>query len=773
MLLKKYWGGSLALLLLGSILIYSFLPKPPLLEDIDFSKAFYDRQGKLLRLTISLDEKYRIRTPLGEISPQMVQATLLHEDQYFFRHPGVNPFSLARAFYQTYIQRSRRVGASTITMQLARIRFGIDSRTLWGKTKQIFHAIQLERHYEKEEILEAYLNLAPYGGNIEGVGAASLVYYRRPADELTLAQTLSLAIVPQSPRRRNPLNRSGSFELTQARQRLFESWVAEYPEDESKRAWMNLPLQIHGPRQLPFQAPHFLENVMVRAQGSVSTTLDLELQNILESVISGYVERHNPKGIRNASAILVDVNDMSVRAHIGSVNYFDPDIDGAVDGTRGKRSPGSTLKPFIYALAMDQGIIHPLSLLKDAPSKFADYRPENFDGKFRGPLHARDALVMSRNIPALYLASRLKRPDLYEFLQKAQIAKMKSREHYGLALVLGGGEITMQELVRLYSALGNRGRLQNLRFLKSDPQSEGNTLFGAEAAYLTLEMLKNNPIATRHGYVGQNLDRLPIYWKTGTSNGFKDAWAVGLFGHYVLAVWLGNFDGEPNPYFVGGTLAAPLLFDAVDAVVGVEPMDNFLETRRPSLNIAQVEICSETGDLANELCPRIEWGMFIPGKSPIKKSNIYRKVAIDRKTGLRACQLNSATIDYEVYEFWPSDLLKLFRKAGIPRRMPPSYMEGCGSRTVSPHHIKPKITSPRAGVEYAITLGRPDLRLPLTVTTDSEVKAVYWFSNEAYLGKSDAREPLQWNLEPGVFTMRVVDDAGQSDSRTIRVSVVQ
>ncbi len=770
---NKYWMSSCAVLFLALALFYLFLPKLPLLNGIGFSKTFYDRNGQLMRVTLSPDEKYRIRIPLGEMSPQMVEATLLHEDRYFFDHPGVNPFSLARAFYQTYILRGRRVGASTITMQLARIRFGITSRTLWGKAEQIFRALQLERHYEKEEILEAYLNLAPYGGNIEGVGAASLIYYRRPADELTLPQTLSLAIVPQSPKKRNPLNRLGNNDLVQARKSLFESWVEEYPEDESKRPWLDLPLQVHTPRQLPFEAPHFVETVMAQPQGSVVTTLDLKMQKVLESVLSGYVERHSPNAIYNASAMLVDINDMSVHAYMGSVNYFDADIDGAVDGIRGKRSPGSTLKPFIYALAMDQGIIHPKSLLKDAPSKFADYRPENFDGKFRGPLHARDALVMSRNIPALYLASRLKRPNLYEFLQTAGIKKMKSREHYGLALVLGGGEVTMQELTRLYSALGNRGRLQPLRFLKNQHQEEGEGLFSPEAAYLTLAMLKDNPIATRHGYVGQNLNRLPVYWKTGTSNGFKDAWAAGLFGHYALVVWLGNFDGTPNPHLVGGTLAAPLLFDMVDAVVGVEPMNDFLDMRQDALNIAQVEMCSETGDLADELCPRVEWGMFIPGKSPIKKSNIYRKVAIDRESGLRSCRYDIATADYEVYEFWPSDLLKLFRKAGIPRRTPPPYMAGCEPRPVSGHHVKPKITSPRAGVEYAITLGRPDLRLPLTVTTDSEVKSVYWFSNETYLGKSDGRQPLQWEPKPGVFTLRAVDDSGSSDSRTIRVSVVQ
>lgn len=753
--------------------VFYFLPKPELMEGVGFSNAYYDRNGKLLRLTLAPDDIYRIHSSLGDISPKLVKATLLQEDRYFFEHPGVNPFSLVRAFYETYIKQERRVGGSTLTMQLARMRFKIDSRTIWGKLVQIFRAIQLERHYEKEEILEAYLNLAPYGGNIEGVGAASLIYYHRPAYELSLPETLALSIVPQNPSKRNPLRGRHNLELVKARFRLFEAWVKDFPEDENQRALLKLPLQVFSPSKLPFYAPHYLENIPGQLVNRIETQLDIKIQARLEAVLKGYVERRSALGIRNASALLVDYRDMSVRGLVGSANYFDASIDGAVDGTRGKRSPGSTLKPFIYGLAMEQGIIHPKSLLKDAPSRFADYRPENFDGKFRGPLPAREALVMSRNIPALYLASRLQSPDLYSFLKTGGVRKMKSREHYGLALVLGGGEVTMQELVGLYAMLANQGEFKPLKFIKDGSPALGKSLLSPEAAYLTLSMLRDNPIATRHNFIGQNVQRLPVYWKTGTSNGFKDAWAVGLFGHYVLAVWLGNFDGTPNPEFIGGSLAAPLFFDIVDAIQEAGPLIDEIQNSKSRLNIAKVELCSDTGDLANGLCPRTEWGDFIPGKSPIRNSRIFRKVAIDPETGLRACSSDPGKVEYEVYEFWPSDLLSVFKKAGIPRRTPPPFLESCKRDNQSAHHLKPRITSPRAGVEYAITLGRPDLTLPLTVTTDSEVKSVFWFANDLFLGKNDGSETLEWNPQPGVFTLRAVDDSGASDSRTIRVGVVQ
>ncbi|QPJ63577.1 MAG: penicillin-binding protein 1C [Candidatus Nitronauta litoralis] len=761
------------LLFLALGTVYFFLPKPNLMDGVGYSSTYYDRHGKLLRLTLAPDEIYRVRLSLGDIAPGLIEATLLQEDRYFFEHPGVNPFSLMRAFYETYIKRNRRVGGSTLTMQLARMRFKIDSYTIPGKLVQIFRALQLERHYEKEEILEAYLNLAPYGGNIEGVGAASLIYYHRPAYELSLAETLALSIVPQNPSKRNPLKGSGNTELVKARSRLFDAWIKKHPEDKGQHALLELPLQVYSPSRLPFYSPHFLENILSPSLGRVETQLDSKLQVRLEAVLKGYVERRRPLGVRNASAIMVDFRDMSVRALVGSANYFDASIDGAVDGTRGKRSPGSTLKPFIYGLALEQGIIHPKTLLKDAPSRFADYRPENFDGRFRGPLHARDALVMSRNIPALYLASRLQRPDLYSFLKTAGVRKMETREHYGLALVLGGGEVTMQELVRLYAMLANQGELKPLRFLKNAPTASGKSLLSPEAAYLTLAMLRDNPIATRHSFIGQNVKRLPVYWKTGTSNGFKDAWAVGLFGHYALAVWLGNFDGTPNPEFIGGSLAAPLFFDIVDAVQETEHLVDEIQSRKKFLNISKVELCSETGDLADELCPRTEWGDFIPGKSPIRNSGIFRKVAIDPDSGYRACTSDPTKVEYEVYEFWPSDLLSVFKKAGISRRTPPPFLVSCERDRQSAQHLKPRITSPRAGVEYAITLGRPDLSLPLMVTTDSEVRSVYWFANEEFLGRNDGTEPLEWNPQPGEFTLRAVDDSGASDSRTIKIGVVQ
>jgi penicillin-binding protein 1C len=252
-----------------------------------------------------------------------------------------------------------------------------------------------------------------------------------------------------------------------------------------------------------------------------------------------------------------------VRAHVGSAGYFDQTRAGHVDQARAVRSPGSTLKPFIYALALDQGVLHPATVLRDVPTAFGPYTPENFDGRFLGPVTAQEALVRSRNIPAVTVAAQLTQPSFYEFLKRAGVSHMASENHYGLALVLGGGETSMEELARMYAMLGNDGRLRSLRWRRDDAEELGAELLSPEASFITRDMLRQHP---RPGYEfgAQTDDRTPIAWKTGTSWGFHDAWTAGLVGPYVIVVWMGNFDGSPNPALVGVEAAAPLFFELAD-----------------------------------------------------------------------------------------------------------------------------------------------------------------------------------------------------------------
>src|SRR6266446_4984418 len=411
--------------------VWLALPKPPLLDGIAFSQCVRDRNGKLLRVTLSADQKFRIWTPLERISPNLIDATLRYEDKYYARHPGVNPIALARGAADLLRFHRATTGGSTITMQLARLRFHLHTRTISGKLQQIMRALELERHYSKNQILEAYLNLAPYGRNLEGIGAASEIYFDKPATKLSRPEAISLSVIPQSPSRRALHTDHDNHSVNLAQSGWYHRAGIDTDAEFSMRDFR--------PRmqtERKFIAPHFVQEVLETSHGrdQIITTLDLEKQQAIERRVTDYVANNRNRGIENAAVLLVDTRTMDVVAQIGSADFYKADINGQVNGTRSPRSPGSTLKPFVYALAQEQGLIHPLSILADAPRSFGEYNPENFDREFLGPIRATDALARSRNIPAVALAARLSHPTLYEFLRIAEVRLPHPEEFYGLAL---------------------------------------------------------------------------------------------------------------------------------------------------------------------------------------------------------------------------------------------------------------------------------------------------------------------------------------------------
>ncbi|MEK6698369.1 MAG: penicillin-binding protein 1C [Nitrospirota bacterium] len=764
-----------------SVIILLRLVSPSLKSDVSFSQAIYDRNGKLLRLTLSRDEKYRLWLPLKAISPVLVNATLLHEDKWFRFHPGVSPPSLFRAVWHTYIKKDRKIGGSTITMQLARIRYDINSRTISGKTKQILAALRLELLYSKNEILEAYLNLVPYGLNIEGAGAASLIYFHKNADKLTLADALTLSVIPQSPARRMGSRREDGIaanpNLEQARKILFAKWVAKNPNDMDQKSLIELPVLLKNPLDLPFLAPHFV-NEALRIEpfdSLLHTTLDRSLQKLIERHSSAYIASKRQVGIRNVAVLLADHRTMEVKALLGSVDFFNAAIEGQVNGTRAKRSPGSALKPFIYGLGIDQGIIHPLTMLKDAPMSFGSYNPENFDNDFVGPIKARDALVKSRNVPAVEIVSKLTAPGLHGFLLKAGITRMREEAFYGMSLALGSAEVSMEELVQLYAMLPNDGMLKPLRYLKTRSKEEGLRLLSREASFLVLDMLAANPHPSQGFRSDWVRDSLPVSWKTGTSFGFRDAWSVGIVGPYALAVWIGNFDGQGNPAFIGREAAAPLFFEIIDSLKSQDPEVRLYQGKGPAdLNIRKTEVCALSGRIPGPACDHRAATWFIPGRSPIETCEIHRRISVRTRTGLRACVEGAPGTRSAVYEFWSSDMLAIFRQAGIPRRAPPPYEPGCRLEDTASKGAGPRITSPQQGVTYSLRARSLDReRIPLTAVTDADTRTVYWFVNERFLGTSASGKPFLWRPTSGRFIIRAVDDQGRSDAREIKAVTVE
>jgi penicillin-binding protein 1C len=761
------------------------LPKPPLMNDVSFSRRVFDRNGHQLRMTLSRDEKYRVFTPLDRISPQFVEATLLHEDRFFGEHPGVNPIAVMRAAW--YFSRGeKRGGASTITMQLARLSAHMQTRTVRGKLAQMLCALELERHYSKAQLLEAYLNLAPYGRNIEGVGAASEIYFGKEPAQLTLHEAIALSLIPQSPSRRALRARGHANAQVAARNRLYDRLTKG--DDAIDKAFIARAEAKHE-----MLAPHFTTEILARTTDrEIRSTLDLDLQRLIERRIASYVAANHARGIHNAAAMLVDSRTMEVLAQVGSVDFANASIDGQVDGTRSARSPGSTLKPFVYALALDQGLIHPLTMLLDAPRSFGAFDPENFDREFVGPIKATDALARSRNIPAVTLASELRGPTLYGFLKSAGVNLPRAEKFYGLALPLGGAEVTMEDLVRMYAVLANGGRLQPLRRVCSRfavrsageddtrspaeprprlPQGGGyRQLISPEAAFLTLEMLGQIP---RPG-MSATAESDPIFWKTGTSQGFHDAWSVAVFDHYVLAVWVGNFDGKSNPAFVGRSCAAPLLFQVVDAMRATGRARARRHDPPPNANLRRVEFCAVSGELPTAACTHRVTGWFVPGVSPISQCEIHREILIDDATGLRVNgDDGSRKLHREVYEFWPSDLLTLFAQAGLPRRTPPPFLPGNSVEALSRRGHAPHIVSPKSNVVYSLGDAASGRALSLQAETEPDVAKIYWFADRAFLGTSDRGAPLSWQPKPGNYKVIALDDHGRSDSCAVTFALAE
>lgn len=775
----RFFTNILVFLVICFFVVFALrqIPHPHLSNGLFFSTIYYDKNNQMLRFKLSKDDYYRVWISLDEISSYAKDGVLLYEDKWFYYHAGFNPFSLIRGAYVSYIKKGSMQGGSTITMQLARMKYKLNTRTIKGKLIQIAKALELELFYSKDEILEAYFNYAPYGRNIEGIESASLIYFNKHAKDLSLPEALTLAVLPQSPSFRIDKQEGVLGDnLVKARNNLFKQYEVLYDVDDFTKSLFKLKFSLRQPERLPFIAPHYISQIENESflKGVVSqniyTTLDVDIQKLVELQVKSFIDSNKNKGIKNAAVLVVDSSDMSVVAHMGSSDFFNYEIEGQINGVVAKRSPGSTLKPFIYALAIEQGIIHPLSILKDVPTSFSSYAPENFDHKFIGPLSATSSLVKSRNIPAVYLSSKIKNPNFYHFLKQSKVSKMESEGHYGLALALGGGEVSMMEVAKLYGILANKGKLQNIRNIKDDELIVESQSLSEDSVFITLEMLKENP---RIDGVDSSKNKLPIYWKTGTSWGFKDAWSSGIVGKYIVVVWLGNFDNRGNAAFIGANSAAPLFFNIVNSFESVLELHD-INSEIPE-RIKKVEVCLSSGNLATIWCKRKAKTWFIPGISPIKVDNIYRPVIMNNKTRQPACLNTMSKNTYlEVFEYWPSDIYDLFEKAGLPKRKPPdmSHCDGIKSDFIG---IAPLITSPLRNTIYTIRATTKEKnKIILSATTDASVKTLYWFIDDEYIGNSDPFSPLEYTpVKSGKFTLSVVDDHARADRQTISILITE
>lgn len=736
---RLIFGSGIIVLLLG--ILWLTIPRCELYrEDLTWSPVLRDRDGAVLHLGLAKDDRYRIRVPLNEISPTMRRATLAYEDEHYFSHPGVNPLSLLRAAAGRF-QSVSRGGGSTISMQYARLRFQLKTRTFSGKLQQILCAIQLEKYYTKKQILEAYFNTIPYGGNVEGVSAASLRWCGKEAHELELAESVALVMVPQRPAARQP--RAGSEaspDTLAARNRLLgklghtDKMLAEY-------RWEQIPL----PREMPHLARR------MRGAGSEST-IDRNLQTVVEKTVHDYLLRVEEKGVGNAAVMIVDAQTREVRAYVGSGGFFNDKIEGQIDGLRTKRSPGSLYKPFIYGLGIEQGLLHPNTLLADAPMRFHDYNPENNERDFLGPVKAKEALYRSRNLPALKLMQRLDGKGLYGYLKDSGLHFDHAAGHYGLALGLGAAPATAEEMAILYAALADDGQPRPLVFergAKAVP-SKIHAVLSEDTRWMVRHMMADT--SQREPF-----SEPTISFKTGTSQGYRDAWAIGISGRSVIVVWIGNFNATPNPAFKGLTMAAPLMQGLFDRANLAEPLP------AAPASLKQVQLCAASGMIPTDHCKHRSSGYFLSGVSPIVPCDLHRLIWVDQLTGLRVTPRDGEpNIKAQVFEFWSPEFLELFRLAGLPRRAIPTSAE-----VISHSNEAPQILSPLGGHLYQIGSGSSGLICKAKAAAG--VNRLFWFGNGVFLGSTGVSEAFVWNDADGPSEIYVMDDRGMSARTQVQV----
>lgn len=761
----------LTLAALGALLTLDRLFPPALPSASDtFARVVADRRGEPLRAFPDAKGVWRYPTRIGEVSPRYLQALLSYEDRWFYHHPGVNPFSLLRAAVQNTLSGQIISGGSTLTMQVARL-LHPHGRDIPGKLYQILRALQLEWRLGKDEILELYLNLAPFGGALEGVQAAAHSYLGKSAADLTHAEAALLAVLPQAPTRLRPDLHPEAAQRARDKvlERLakFEVWDPQQVADARLET-----VYAHRPKT-PLSAP-LLARRLLREQDAplIRTTIDGPLQAALEDWLRGRI-RELPEGV-SAAVLAVENQGAAVRAYLGSADFLNAQRFGHVDMITARRSPGSTLKPFLYGMALDAGLIHSQSLLADTPRRHSDYRPGNFSGGFNGPVSAAEALQRSLNIPAVNLLERYGPGQFHSRLAGAGLnLAIPGDGEPNLAAILGGAGASLEELVAAYLAFSHQGQAMSLR-LTEGAAAEPRFLLSPGAVWIIRRILADIP--GPHEIRRNNRIRPPgLAWKSGTSYGFRDAWAIGVGERYTIGVWVGRPDGAPVQGQHGRATAAPILFSVAD----------YLGEDRPALpepppSVTQEAICWPLGTAESAQtpaqCHRRHTAWILDGNRPPTWTNdedrhwqdLALEIQTAADTGLRVTPNCAAgPRESRSIALWPQRLEPWAPKNQRRESQIPALDPRCAPDTAASLANAPRIIGIRPQSTYA-AIG--DEAPSLTLQAAGGTGRLHWYidGEHRYSLAPGASVPHPLN-HTGPVQILVVDDAGLSDHLEIRV----
>ncbi len=619
-------------------ILFLKFPKLEILEECQENQSvrIYDRNGILLYETLSDDSAKTVWNSTNSIPPLVEGAVIASEDKRFFKHCGIDPFALLRAFWIDIKSFSIKQGGSTITQQTAKLMIKRKGRNIFLKLYEFFYALKLESQFNKKEILSIYLNKAPYGKNIVGIRKAAEVYFNSPLENLTPAQIAYLSAIPKAPSYYDPVK---NFSFTKRKQEKILERMKEqgYISDDEYKKAVEERITIEN-NLTPFKAPHFVERVKEdikeRKEKSFLTTIDESLMREISYIIDTKRQLLEKIGAKNVAVIVIENKSGEVLAWEGSGNYFSNEEGGKIDGIITPRQPGSALKPFLYALAFERGFL-PSSVLPDIPSTFptskegAYYSPRNYDNKFRGPLSARKALAGSINVPAIYLISKIGVENFLNTLRNGGITTLdKSPDFYGVGIALGNGEVKLCELTNLYATLSRGGAYREISKFLGERSSQEKRVFSEEASFLVTDILSDN--RAREFSFGRNnwLEfTFKVAAKTGTSEGYHDNFAFGYNKDITVGVWVGNFDRKPLKYSSGVSGAGPIFhqvfIETIRHLRGVEPQP-FEEILTKPSTLEKIEVCSISGLSASENCLSKNED-YVYKEKELKKCNWHRK----------------------------------------------------------------------------------------------------------------------------------------------------
>ncbi|MDR1780843.1 MAG: penicillin-binding protein 1C [Tannerella sp.] len=747
------------------VLVWYVFCLPRRLFDVPYATAVTDRDGVLLGARIADDGQWRF-PPRDTVPPKFAACLIEFEDRYFRYHPGVNLVAMARALWQNVSQRRIVSGGSTITMQTIRLSRG-KKRTVGEKISESLLATRLEWRYSKDRILALYASHAPFGGNVVGIDAAAWRYFGHSADDLSWAEAATLAVLPNAPSMIHfSKNRDA---LLQKRNRLIETLYRRKIIDATDYDLaLSEPLPSE-PLPLPQTAPHLVSYFhQTRAGQQTVSTIDNSLQNRVESLLERWNIQFSAAGIRNAAAIVIDVRTNETLAYCGNVNFAEDKEGNQVDVVRSPRSTGSILKPLLYYAALDEGLILPNTILPDIPININGFAPQNFSMRYDGAVPASGAIARSLNVPSVVLLRRYGVPKFHDLLRRAGISTLtKPSSHYGLSLILGGAEATLWDITSVYSDMA-----RTLAGLPRKPCTlisgvDGNRqlpqVFSAGAVWQTFDAIKevNRP---------EEIDRRiitsiqTVAWKTGTSFGFRDAWAVGATPRYVVGVWVGNASGEGKPELIGARTAGPVMFD----IFNLLPRSEWFE--RPDGVFVEAEICHQSGHLKGRFCDDVDTVLILPAglKTDACPYHIHVTLSADERYRVfEHCAASEAVVHQNRFVLPPA--WAWYYRNHHPEYQPvPPLKPGCGSDVqATMQFIYPQGDNATVSLPRQLDGSSGSITFELAHTNPDAT--VFWHLDDEYITATRDFHKITISPAAGRHSLTVVDGEGASLSIAVVV----